>query len=211
MTTATRRTAASPTARRARTASLAGALVVAAAAASAAVAAHPRAASADGLADEADLQFQLGTERYRAGEFLAALEHYLASNRLVPNRNVVFNIARTYEQLGRFADAHRYYVDALQAETDPRARAALSEAIARIAPNVAVLNVETTPPGATIYIDRRDLGSRGRTPRPLAMREGRYRVLAELEGYEPATSEPVDARNGAAVTVRMALRPIVGA
>ena len=65
-------------------------------------------ASADGLADEAELHFQLGSDRYKALDFRGALEHFLASNRLVPNRNVVFNIARTFEQMRRYADAHRY-------------------------------------------------------------------------------------------------------
>src|SRR5262245_11763724 len=101
----------------------------------------PPPAAADGLADEADLQFQLGAERYRAGDFHGALEHFLASNRLVPNRNVMFNTARTYEQLQRYADAHRYYIDALAGETDPRVQADIRAALARLAPNVAVLDV----------------------------------------------------------------------
>src|SRR5215467_8986007 len=73
-------------------------------------------ARADGVADEADLQFTVGAEAYSKGEFTSALEHFLASNRLVSNRNVMFNIARAYEQLGRFPDAYRYYVDASRGE-----------------------------------------------------------------------------------------------
>src|SRR6187401_3401236 len=82
----------------------------------------PPPAYADDLADEADLQFQLGTERYEAGDFKGALEHFLVSNRLVPNKNVLFNIARTYEQLKRAPDAYRYYLLALEGETNPPAR-----------------------------------------------------------------------------------------
>ncbi len=167
--------------------------------------------AADGLADEAELQFQLGADRYRTGDFRGALEHFLASNRLVPNANVVFNIARAYESLQRFADAHRYYVDALESTSlTPRVRTEIEGAIARIAPNVAVLRVETTPAGATIYIDRRDLGSRGRSPRALAFPAGRYRIIAELEGYEPAESDPIDAQLGSETPVRLELRRIVG-
>src|SRR5262245_18472265 len=77
-------------------------------------------ARADGLADEAELHFRLAAEAYTKGDYTYALEHFLASNRLVPNRNVVYNIARTFERLQRFADAHRYYVDALQGETDTK-------------------------------------------------------------------------------------------
>ena len=61
-------------------------------------------ARADGLADEAELHFQLGASRYQRGEFTEALEHFLLSNRLVPNRRVLFNIARSYEQLKQYAD-----------------------------------------------------------------------------------------------------------
>jgi outer membrane receptor protein involved in Fe transport len=167
-------------------------------------------ARAGGVADEAELHFQIATERYIARDFRAALEHFLFSNRLVPNKNVVFNIARTFEQLGRFADAHRYYVEALEGETDPKVRSGIEASIARIAPNVAILDVHTEPPGGTIYIDRRDLGSRGVAPRPLALPAGKYKVIAELAGHEPAESAVLAAELGKTVRVELALKKIVG-
>lgn len=167
-------------------------------------------ARADGLADEAELQFELGVECIKKGDATCALEHFLASNRLVPNRNVVYNIARTYARLGRYADAHRYYVDALEGETDAKTIADIREALAQIAPNVGVLRVETSPPGATIYIDRRDLGSRGRSPRPLALKPGRYQVLVELAGYETAESATVEVGQGQEVPVQLELKRILG-
>ncbi len=167
-------------------------------------------ARADGLADEAELQFQVAAEHYQKGEFRDALQHFLQSNRLVPNKNVVFNIARTFEQLKRFADAHRYYIDALAVETDPKTLGDINAAILRVAPNVAVIKVETTPPGATVYIDRKDLGSRGQSPRPLGVPEGKYQVLVELEGYEPAVVGPVEAKLGSETRVPIALKRVVG-
>lgn len=167
-------------------------------------------AAADDLADEADLQFELGADRYRRGEFHEALEHFLASNRLVPNRNVLFNIARSYEQLARYPDAHRYYLQALGSETDPVARANIEAALRRVSPYVAAVRVTTDPPGATLYIDRRDLGPRGVSPRVLAFQPGPVRVIAELEGYEPATVEGVDLRLGAETPVVLSLRRILG-
>src|SRR5262245_55590412 len=116
------------------------------------------AARGDDVADEADLHFRLGAELYTAGNYRGALEHFLASNRLVPNRNVVFNIARAYEKLQRYPEAHRYYDAALAAETDADARQKLEAALAQLKPHVAVLDIRTDPPGATLYIDRRDLG-----------------------------------------------------
>ena len=49
---------------------------------------EPLRASADGTADEADLHFRLGNEAYRAGDFSAALEHYLAQRVLPGTKNL---------------------------------------------------------------------------------------------------------------------------
>src|SRR5688572_11233467 len=118
----------------------------------------PRPVSADNLADEAELAFQLGAECYRQGDYLCALQHFLRSNRLVPNRNVMFNIAKVFERLQRFPDAHRWYIDARAGETREATLAELDAALARIQPNVAIFDVTTNPPGAAVFVDRRDLG-----------------------------------------------------
>ncbi len=166
-------------------------------------------ARADGEADEAELEFQLGAERYRAGQYREALLHFLASNRLAPNRNVMFNVARTYERIGRFPEAYRWYVDAVEGETDPSIRATADEALARITPQVSVLDVSTTPAGATIYLNRKDLGSVARSPRRIALEPGTYRVIAELDGYEDRTVT-VEARRGEVLEVPLALPRILG-
>src|SRR5262245_27634216 len=51
-------------------------------------------AHADGVADEADIAFRLGAERYVAGDHRQALLLFLTSHRLAPNANVAFNVAR---------------------------------------------------------------------------------------------------------------------
>jgi outer membrane receptor protein involved in Fe transport len=167
-------------------------------------------AHADGTADEADLHFRMGAADFRQGNYESALAHFLLSNRLAPNRNVVYNVASAYEQLQSYADAYRYYTEALVGEPDAQVAAKVRTAIARVAPHVAVLDVTTDPPGATLYIDRKDLGSQGRSPRPLALAEGTYRVIAELDGYEPATSAPVVAKLGQKASVALTLQRIVG-
>jgi outer membrane receptor for ferrienterochelin and colicin len=170
----------------------------------------PAARAADD-ADEADLQFQLGAERYQKGEFRAALEHFMASNRLVANRNVVFNIARTFEQLRQYPDAYRYYSLAEEAETDPGARTKIGDAMARITPFVAVLRVTSDPPNAAVYIDREDLGSRGTTPRTLGLAAGRYRVIVGLPGYASAASSLLDLEAGKETQVALKLTQVLGA
>ncbi|MCC6217212.1 MAG: TonB-dependent receptor [Polyangiaceae bacterium] len=174
----------------------------------AALAAPP--ARADDLADEADLAFRVGAERYQAGDFRGALEQFLRSNRLVPNRNVVFNIARCYEQLRDYPSAWRYYALALDAEKGADARRRIEEALARIGPNVAVLSIESDPPGATVYLDRRDLGPRGETPRRLGLAPGKYRVLLERPGFEPVESGALEIVAGSNTPVKLPMRQIVG-
>lgn len=161
------------------------------------------------LAAEADLQFEIAIERYKAGDFRGALERLLASNRLAPNRNVVFNIARTYESMGRYPEAWRHYAEFAAAEPDPERRRAAEAGMARLAPQVALIEVRSEPPGATVYVDRRDLGARGRTPLALAVEPGARRVIVDLDGHVSAERE-VSATLGNRLTVESALPPRVG-
>lgn len=170
----------------------------------------PQTGLADDVADEAELQFVLGAEKYQAGLYRDALAHFLASNRLVPNKNVLFNVASTYEQLKQYPEAFRHYMVALEAESDPDGRKRVEEALTRIRPFVAVLKVESNPPGATIYVDRKDLGARGEAPRSLAFSPQTIRVLVEKEGYETAVVESVVLDQGKEAVVRVDLVRIVG-
>lgn len=154
--------------------------------------------------------FTLGAERYQAADYPRALAYFLASNRLARNRNVLFNIARCYEQLKQYPEAHRYYSRALEGETDAAAIARIRDAVTRIAPHIAVLQILTEPPGARIYLDRKDLGERGTAPQKIALPPASYRVIAELDGYEEASSEPVEVSVGHERSVTLKLKRIVG-
>lgn len=166
-------------------------------------------ALAGDAADEADLEFRIGAEAYQKGEYREALEHFLLSNRFVANRNVIYNIARSYQKLERYPEAFRYYTDALSGETDADAKARILAEIEQIRPHVAVVDVRTEPPGATIYVERKDLGPRGETPRALALAAGSYRVFIELSGYYPE-ERPVDVAVGKTTDLRVDLKPILG-
>jgi outer membrane receptor protein involved in Fe transport len=175
-----------------------------------ALTAAPRYARADDVADEADHLFTLGAEAYQEKDYKQALAHFLASNRLVRNRNVMFNIARTYEHLHQFADAYRYYQRALEGETDASVKARIRESLVRMGPSIALLKVETEPPGALVYLNRKDLGDRGTAPQTLALVPGTYTVIAELQGYDEASSPPVEVRIGVEKTVTLKLTRVVG-
>ena len=170
----------------------------------------PKPAQADDLADQAELEFSLGADSYQRQEYKVALQHFLSSNRLVPNKNVLFNIARSYEQLKNFPAAFRYYSQALESETEHDAQIRISKALGQIKQYVMVLRVTTRPAGATLYIDRKDLGARGTSPERLGLSPHAYKLFAEYPGYEPASAEIPAAAPGEEVAVHLDLKPILG-
>jgi outer membrane receptor for ferrienterochelin and colicins len=169
----------------------------------------PAAARADSIADEADFRFHRGATLYRQGNVEEALGEFLASNRLVHNRNVVYNIARSFEQLGRFNEAYRFYTELLADDLPEAERKEIEAGRTRLSPRLALLRVETVPPGATVYVDRRDLGGRGQTPVVLALPAGKVDVMVDLPGYKPAQTSTV-LQVGKTISVRPPLERIYG-
>ncbi|MBX5480645.1 MAG: TonB-dependent receptor [Myxococcaceae bacterium] len=144
------------------------------------------AAHADNTADEADLAFALGNQAWVTRRYEEALRNYFLSYRLVPNRNVLFNIARCYEALERFDEAYRYYYDLSRTDLGEDDRREVTKALDRLRPRVALVHVTTEPPGADIYVDRVDLGSRGTSPLTLALPPGTHAIVARRAGYRNA-------------------------
>ncbi len=152
--------------------------------------------SRSSTADEAEVEFRLGNQAFMDGNCQQALAHYFASNRLVPNRNVVFNIAACYEVLDRPVEAYRYYQSLLDGVADDDEFDTLQEALERTQEQLGLLHVETDPPGATIYVDRRDLGSYGTTPQTLPLAPGTYRLILEHQAWEPLEIQEVTIEAG---------------
>jgi outer membrane receptor protein involved in Fe transport len=165
---------------------------------------------ADGVADEAEVNFRLGTEHYQAGEFRSALAYFLASNRLAPNRHVRFNIARTFQRLGQYPEAYRWCSEALAVESDPDLRQKLEDVLHAVEREVALVVVESNPPGATAYLDRQELGSIATTPARMAVSEGEHRLIFHLAGYEDAASARFQAIRGQTARVSIELRELLG-
>lgn len=163
-----------------------------------------------GVADEADVLFSLGNAAYAGRDYEAALSYYFASNRLAPNQNVTFNIARCYERLERPVEAYRYYsrYRSLASEGDDVGPA--EQALARLRPRLAILVVTSDPPGATVYVDRKELGAYGVTPLELALAPGSYRVLLERDGSHPHALDEVKVGAGQRRELSATLSPLVG-
>ena len=168
-------------------------------------------ARADSVADEADFRFRRGATLYRERRFEDALSEFLASNRLVRNRNVLFNIARCFELLDQFNAAYRWYTDILgEPGLSATDRPEITSALERLRPSVALLRIESDPPGASVFVDRKDLGERGQTPLTLALPPGKATALLELAGYKPA-QRTATLVIGKSALVRISLERIYGA
>src|SRR5215831_6638443 len=94
------------------------------------------AARADSIADEADFRFHRAANLYREGKVEEALGEFLASNRLVRNRNVIFNIARSFEQLKKYNEAYRWYTEIWNDEMPEADKHDLQEALKRLRPSL---------------------------------------------------------------------------
>jgi outer membrane receptor for ferrienterochelin and colicins len=166
-------------------------------------------ARADSAADEAEARFLRGKQLFKVARYDDALVEFLTSNRLVRNRNVIYNIARTYEALGRLEEAYRYYADYIRDEPNRGERAEAQRRLRAIEPQIALLDIQSDPPGATVYLERKDLGGRGETPLLLAVMPGTYKVIVEASGYSDAVTT-AGAERGRAAEVRSKLSLIVG-
>ncbi|MCB9676462.1 MAG: PEGA domain-containing protein [Alphaproteobacteria bacterium] len=171
-------------------------------------------ALAGSAADEAEVNFRLAAKAYQGGDYERALFHFMVSDRLSPNRNVTFNIGRTYEALEMFPEAYRWYQAALQLESgkeDEKVVGQIRDSIERLGPRVALFSVTSDPPGAEIYVDRKDLGAVGVTPADIALKPGTYKILLEKQGYEGTSTESYDLpKAGLKQEVSLKLKAIVG-
>jgi hypothetical protein len=173
-------------------------------------------ARADDVAEAAQF-FDRGNAHFEAGmrlrgarrlrELEAALGDYFESLRRVRSRNVLYNAALVLEQLERWDDAFNHWSEYLGTTglTDEEQRDGAAHRDA-LRPRVAVLRIETEPGGASVWIDRRDLGARGLTPVELALPAGEHRLFFAREGWRDAEATATAAL-GATTTASAALTP----
>ncbi|MEO0325095.1 MAG: PEGA domain-containing protein [Myxococcota bacterium] len=189
--------------RRAAAGSAAGVLVALIATAS---------ALADSSAAEGRFYFQRASEAYARGRYAAALDAFLLAHEATPNPRTLFNVARSAERAGETVLAYSSFeVLAGDEGLDAAQRADAIERRDALGTELAVLRVVTDPPGATLFLDRRDRGVSGVSPVRLPLRAaGTVRVIAEHPGHRRAERE-VAVAIGAVAEVQLTLEPRVGA
>ena len=140
-----------------------------------------------------------------------SLEAYVDSLQIVRSRNALFNAAIVLDELGRHDEAFNYFSEYLRIEglpTADRDDAAARRDALRL--KVAVLRVVTEPPGALVWVDRKDLAPRGETPIELALPPGKRDTFIEKEGYVSIErSQEIVQGETATVELQLSALPVV--
>jgi len=162
-------------------------------------------------ATEFRYQFREGVAALKRGDLQTALDRFFLANRAAPNPNTIRNIALSLEKLGRLHEAFTFYQElASFPNVDAENKKFAQKAIARLQSKVARVLVQTNPPGAFLYVDRRSLGQYGSTPVVVALAPGRHTLILEKKGYH-GTKTSVSMTIGRLVRVQSTLRLIAGA
>lgn len=153
-----------------------------------------------------------GRQAFERRRYDDALEHFLLAHDVAPSPRSLFNIALCAMLARRDAEAFAFFEEYVRvgAADDPARRDEAERAMAELRGRVAVVRVESDPPGATIFVDRVELGSHGVTPRSVVVPAGPARLELRLPDHAPAAAR-VEARTGATVGTRVALAPHMGA
>jgi outer membrane receptor for ferrienterochelin and colicins len=168
-----------------------------------------RTAQADPAA-QARFHDEIARSEYKKGRFESALREFFLEQRVSPNPRIAFNIALCFQELKRDQEAFHYFSQYLASDdTDPERRAYAERTVEALNRTLARVRVESAPPGASIYVDRKELGSYGQTPSVIAIAPGEHEVFVELAGYRSASGKVV-AKAGEQVTLALAGSRIVG-
>lgn len=161
-------------------------------------------------AAEARFHDELARSHYQARRFEAALREFFLEQRISPNPRIAFNIALCFQELKQPEEAFLYFNEYLAgADQDAERRSYAERTIEALKPRLARLLVTSKPAGAHIFIDRKEFGSYGQTPKVVAIAPGEHEIILELEGYRAATAK-IASRRGEQVAIELSPVRIVG-
>ena len=146
-----------------------------------------------------------GRAHYTAGDFAEALRAFLHAHRIAPSPTTLFNVALTAQLSGEDQLAWSSFESyRATAPEDAPQRADAASRQRAVEARVAVLTITTEPPGAQVFVDRREYGVRGVTPVRVAVLPGAHRILLEATRYAPR-SVHVTGEAGTAQDITFAL------
>ena len=138
----------------------------------------PAPAHADDPVVEANRHYQLGVDLYKERRFDGALVEFERANALAPHPLTRLNLGLVYRELGRYDEALAAFASVLaDPASTPDVAARTTREQETLLQRVALVEITTTPVGASITLDGRDVGT---TPlaRKLAVPSGTHTIGA---------------------------------
>jgi hypothetical protein len=159
--------------------------------------------------ERARVLFLQGVAAYRDGKFYDAVAVFLQTQRIYPDTQLCFNIARAYENLGNGSAALRYYRDYLRQADRPSDGEEVRERVRKLAQQIAQrgvqqLTVLSQPESATVLLDGRPVGI---TPWTGETYPGKHRLALTLDGHA-AQEQVIEVDAFEARDVSLVLMPV---
>jgi outer membrane receptor for ferrienterochelin and colicins len=127
---------------------------------------------------------QLGRAAFAQRHYDVAITHFLAAQAAAPSVRTLYNLALCAEAANRREAAFGWYGEYLAgADADADRRRDAEQRMTRLRQTLALVRVTSEPAGATIYVDRRELGDWGRTPRVLVLEPGEHTIELDAPGH----------------------------
>ena len=158
----------------------------------AAIAAPTTSRADDPRREQAAVLIDAGAKLHAQADEAGALAKFEEAYRIYPSANVLYNIAREKQLLGRETDAARDFRKCRRDPLlDPKALPMIDQWIGELETKVGRLNVDA-PAGAAVFVDGQQVEFR--SPDPIDVAPGHHHLEARSEGKTAAAD--VDARAG---------------
>ncbi len=134
--------------------------------------------------EKARTHFARGVELFEDGDFASAVFEFETAHELSGNAHLLYNIAVCRDELHEYAaamSAYQRYLDTLGAGLDADRLEKVRLELDRLQLRVGTLRVESTPPGATVFVGGEKLGE---TPLELPLDLGQAELELRLDGYD---------------------------
>jgi tetratricopeptide (TPR) repeat protein len=136
-----------------------------------------------------EARIQEGRKAFSRGDYEAAIEEFKAAFDIRPKPAALFNIAKSYEKMGRYEESIDHFQQYLDLDPTATDRADVEETIKRLQKSIRErfqeLSVSSDPPGADIYLDDRNTGLQGQTNFRFKVTPGPHTLYLDINGYEP--------------------------
>jgi hypothetical protein len=134
--------------------------------------------------------YSAGVKAFEEGEIRTAVDQLKMSLEIKPTAKAWLVLGNCYIKLGQLEDARTAFQKVLELDPRSRQRKTVEEHVKELELLVKTrLVIKTEPPGATVYIDLKAEGAKGKTPLTFPVLPGPHRVMLEMEGYESSTQE----------------------